>query len=326
MQKRIFLTSLAAAALASLAVSPALAEDKYPTKPIELVVPASPGGGTDLSARAFAKYAQKKLGKPVVIVNVTGAGGYTGDKAVHEAKPDGYKILYTHAGVVTTYLTGTAPFSYDGYEVGPEIVEDGSLALFAQGKSGMKTINDLIAKAKAEPGKVKMATEYGAFTYFMLLKLQQSQNVKFNLVDVGSDSAKVTALLGGYVDLIPKIYAGTQAYIDNGDFNVLGVAQDERAPNAPKVPTFKEQGVPFDYPAYPWTLFFPKGTPKDIVERWDTVAKSASQDAGFKSDIDKIGMAIKYRSPADAQKNFASIQTEFADLAKTKAEVAKQKK
>jgi tripartite-type tricarboxylate transporter receptor subunit TctC len=325
MNKRILLTTLAAATLAAFATTPVRADDKYPSKPIELIVPASPGGGTDLSARAFARYAQRKLGKPVVIVNVTGAGGYTGDKAVHEAKPDGYKILYTHAGVVTTHLTGTAPFSYDGYEVGPEVVEDGSLALFTQGKSGIKTAKELISKAKAEPGKVKVATEFGAFTYFMLLKLQQAQGVKFNLVDVGSDSAKVTALLGGYVDVMPKIFAGTQAYIDSGDFNVLGVVQDERAPNAPKVPTLKEQGIAFDYPAYPWTLFFPKGTPQAIVEQWNKVAREITGDAGFKGDIDKIGMAVKYRSPADATKNFASIQNEFTELAKLKTEVAKQK-
>lgn len=325
MHKRYFLSTLAAAVLAVTGAT-AHAEDKYPSKPIELVVPASPGGGTDLSARTFAKYAQKILRKPVVIVNVTGAGGYIGDKAVHEAPADGYKILYTHAGVVTTYLTGTAPFSYDGFEVGPTVVEDGSLTLFSQGKSGIKGVKDMLAKAKAEPGKLKVATEYGAFTYFMLLKLQQSQGVKFNLVDVGSDSAKVTALLGGYVDVIPRIFAGMQSYIDSGDFNVVGAVQAERAPNAPKVPTFKEQGVPFDYPAYPWTLFFPKGTPKAVVDQWDQVAKQVTADKGFLADIDKIGMTAHYRSPADATRNFAAIQSEFTELAKTKAEVSKEKK
>lgn len=313
-------------ALAGIGLAvPAQAAGDYPTKPIELVVPAGAGGGTDLGARTFAKYAAKKLGQPVVIVNMSGAGGYVGSRAVHEAKPDGYKILYFHANLVTAYLTGTAPYSYDAFAVGPTLIQDPSLGLYTGGKSGIKTINDLIAKAKAEPGKLKAATEYGAFTYFMLLKLQNQEKVKFNLVDVGTDSAKVTALLGGYVDIMPKIYSGTQQYIDSGDFNALGVAQAVRAPNAPKIPTFKEQGVDFEFPAYPFGFFFVKDTPQAIQDKFNKIVKEVSEDPGFRKDVAKLDLAVNFIPPAQAAENFANIQKEFTEIAKTKAEVSKSK-
>ncbi len=313
---------LAAVGLASQGV--ALAKD-YPTKPIELIVPVGPGGSTDLSARVFAKHAQKKFGKPVVIVNIKGAGGYTGSKAVYDSAPDGYKVLYTHAGIVTNHVTNTAPYSYDGFKVGPTVIEDPSLALFVNGKSGMKTLGDLIAKAKAEPGKLKTATEYGAFTYFMLLKLQKEQGVKFNLVDVGGDADKTVALLGGHVDVMPKVYLGTEDYLDSGDFVVLGVAQAERAANAPKVPTFKETGIDFQYHEYPFTIFFQKDTPQEVIDAWLKVAQEVTADPAYKKDVEKLGMVPVYKSPEEAAKNFAAMQAEFAELAKEKAEVAAQK-
>ena len=313
---------LAAVGVASQGV--ALAKD-YPTKPIELIVPVGPGGSTDLSARVFAKHAQKKFGKPVVIVNIKGAGGYTGSKTVYDSAPDGYKVLYTHAGIVTNHVTNTAPYSYDGFKVGPTVIEDPSLALFVNGKSGMKTLGDLIAKAKAEPGKLKTATEYGAFTYFMLLKLQKEQGVKFNLVDVGGDADKTVALLGGHVDVMPKVYLGTEDYLDSGDFVVLGVAQAERAANAPKVPTFKETGIDFQYHEYPFTIFFQKDTPQEVIDAWLKVAQEVTADPAYKKDVEKLGMVPVYKSPEEAAKNFAAMQAEFAELAKEKAEVAAQK-
>ncbi len=301
----------------------AMAADWKPSKSIELVVPAAPGGNTDLSARTFAKYAQKKFGKPVVIVNVKGAGGFNGIKTVHDAKPDGHKVLYFHASVVTTNLSGTSPYAHEGFEVGPQVVEDGSLTLWAGPKSGMKNVNDLVAAAKANPGKLKVATEYGAFTYFMLVKLQRDLGIKFNMVDVGSDSEKTTAMLGGFIELMPKSTLGTADYVKNGDMVPLAGTQEKRPSNAADIPTFTEQGVKFTYPAYPFTMFFPKGTPADVQAKFDQVAKEVAADPAFQKDLVKVGVVARYRSPAEAAKNFDAIKVELTELAKLKMEVGK---
>lgn len=324
--KAKILSTCVMTALVSLSAIQLHAAVDYPKKAIEIYVPAAAGGGTDLGARTFAKYAQKKFGKPVVIVNVKGAGGYNGSKMVHEANPDGYKVLYFHNSLVSNYLTRTAPYSYDGFDTGPAMVEDGSMAFFTQGKSGIKNAKDLIEKAKANPGKLKAATEYGATSYYLLLKFQKDTGVKFNLVDVGGDSEKVTALLGGFIDIMPKVTAGTQAYIDNGDFNVLGVPSEKRTPNAPQVPTYTEQGVSFTYPPFLYGFHFTKGTPKEIRERFTQVAKEVAADPAYIKDMEKIGLPVRYTTPEDSAKFFAKMQADFAELSKTAAEVKKESK
>ena len=324
MKKSILgLSVLAAFGMAS---SGAMAAEWKPSKPIELVVPAAPGGNTDLSARTFAKYAQKKFGKPVVIVNVSGAGGYNGIKSVHEAKPDGHKVLYFHANVVTTNLMGISPYDHTGFDVGPQVVEDASLTLWAGAKSGIKNIKGMVDAAKANPGKLKVGTEYGAFTYFMMVKLQRDLGIKLNLIDVGSDAPRVTAMLGGFIDLMPRSTLGMADYVKNGDMTPLGVMQEKRPSNAADVPTFAEQGIKFVYPAYPFTMFFPKGTPAEAQAEFDKIAKEVSADPDFQKDLVKIGVVAHYRSPADASKNFDAIKAELSELAKLKVEVGKESK
>lgn len=309
-----------------VASSGAMAAEWKPSKPIELIIPAAPGGNTDLSARTFAKYAQKKFGKPVVIVNVKGAGGFNGIKAAHDANPDGHKVLYFHANVVTTNLMGTSPYDHTGFEVGPQVVEDASLTMFAGPKSGIKNLKGMVDAAKANPGKIKVATEYGAFTYFMLVKLQRDLGIKLNMIDVGSDSEKVTAMLGGFIDLMPKSTLGTADYVKNGDMLPLGVMQEKRPSNAAEIPTFGEQGIKFTYPAYPFTMFFPKGTPADAQAKFDKVAKEVAADPDFQKDLIKVGVVARYRSPAEASKNFDAIKAELSELAKLKMEVGKGSK
>lgn len=323
--KKVFLSICAFVLAFTITGTAAEAKEWKPKKAIELIVPAGAGGGTDLSARTFAKYAQRIFKKPVIVVNVKGAGGYSGTRQVYDAKPNGQKVLFFHSNVVMNKLSGTADYSYDGFDVGPIVVEDGSMTLFSQKGSGIKTVQDLIKKAKANPGKIKAATEYGAFSYFMFLKMQKELDIKFNLVDVGGGASKIAAMLGGYVDLIPKLSVGTKAYIDSGDFNAVGCFQKARQLNAPHIPTFEEQGIPFYFPGYTFTLFFPKGTPQDIRDAYDDVAKAVTSDAGFQKDIKKLGLRPSYKSPKEAVKIFAEMQEEMLELAKDMILVGKKK-
>ena len=309
----------------TLVAQGAFAADWKPSKAIELIVPAGAGGGTDLSARTFAKYAQKLLGKPVVVVNVKGAGGYSGTRQVFDGKTDGQKVLYYHGNVVMNKMAGIAPYSVDGFEQGPIVVEDGSMSLFTQGDGDIKSIEDLIAKAKANPGKIKAATEFGAFTYFMYLKLQKEQGIKLNLVDVGGGAAKQAAMLSGIIDVMAKLTVGTKPFVDAGKFNVLGCMQEERVRNAEWAPTLKENGVDFQYPAYQFALFFTKGTPQTIQDAFNEVAQKVTSDPEFQKEILKIGFNPTYYAPDVAAKNFKELEAMATELAKEKADVKAQK-
>ncbi|SER46521.1 Tripartite-type tricarboxylate transporter, receptor component TctC [Azotobacter beijerinckii] len=323
MQKRTFLLATLAAAV-GLSLQGAAQAASYPNRPIELVVPAVATGASDLSARIFAKYAEKRIGKPVVVVRISGAGGYNGSRAVREDKSNGYQVLYTHQGLIANYLTKVAPYSYDGFKVGPAVVEDATLGLYASGKSGIKSINDLLARARAEPGKLKAATEYGTLSHFMFLKLQKEQGVTFKLMDTGGDAARLAAMLGGTVDVMAKVYSGTQDYLKSGDFALLGEPADKRAPNAPEVPTYKEQGVDFTFPPYVWSLFFNQNTPQAIVDTWTEVAREVTSDPAYRKEIEALDMAWTYKSPEENAAAHAGMQQAFAELVGGMSAVAKQ--
>lgn len=173
-------------AVATFAFASIVGAADFPKGAISIVVPAAPGGGTDLSARVFAKYAQKVLGQPVVVVNVSGGGGSSGTKKVYDAKPDGANILFFHNNVVLNNISGVASYSYDGFEVGPRMVTDAAMGLFVNKSSGWNTINDFIEYCGQNPGKATVATEIGGYTYFFLLSLQDKTGVEFNIVDAAA--------------------------------------------------------------------------------------------------------------------------------------------
>ncbi|TKD45237.1 tripartite tricarboxylate transporter substrate binding protein [Azotobacter chroococcum] len=323
MKRRTFLLATLAAP-ASLALQDTAQAAGYPARPIELVVPNIATGSTDMVARTFAKHAEKRLGKPLVIIRITGAGGYNGSRAVHEDQSRGYKVLLTHQGLVANYLTKVAPYSYDGFKVGPVVAEDATVGLYVSGRSKIKSINDLLAKARAEPGKVKAATEYGTYNHFMFLKLQKEQGVKFQMVEIPGDAGRIPALLGGSVDVIAKIYSGTEDYLKSGDFVLLGEPNGTRAPNAPHVPTYKEQGVDFTFPPYLFTLFFNRDTPNDVVEQWAEVAREVTSDPAYQKEIAALGMAVAYRSPQENTAAYAAIQKTMAELASGAESFARQ--
>ncbi|TBW09909.1 tripartite tricarboxylate transporter substrate binding protein [Azotobacter chroococcum] len=312
------------AAVVGLALQGAAQAADYPSRPVELVVPAAATGASDLSARVFAKYAEKLLGKPVVVVRINGEGGYKGSRSVHEDPSKGYRVLYTHQGLVANYLTRMAPYSYDGFKIGPSVVEDATLGLYVSGKSGITSIGDLLARARAKPGKLKAATEYGTISHFMFLKLQKEQDVTFRLMDTGGDAARLAALIGGTVDVMAKVYSGTQEYLQSGDFVLLGEPTGTRAPNAPHVPTYREQGVDFTFPPYLWTLFFSQNTPQAVVDTWTGIAREVTANPAYRKEIEALGMAWTYRSPEESTAAYADTQKAWAALAAGTAAVARQ--
>ncbi len=292
------------------------AEDWKPKKAVTLVVPYGAGGGTDLSARTFAKHLQKRFKKPVIVTNINGAGGYTGSKQVYDAKPDGYKILYMHASVVTNYTTGTAPYSYDGFEAGIQLCDDASTAVVTRPGTGIKTAKELIDYAKKHPGKLKAACSFGGTTEYFWKKLERDFDIDLDIIDIGGGSQRVPSLLGGHIDLIPSLYNSSKPYIDSGDFVAIGIPQEERQKNAPTIPTFKEQGVDFVVPSYHFTIFFPKGTPKNVVDTYAKYAEEVVNDPEYQKDVIKIGFVPGFTGPEETAKIFADLQKTYEELSK----------
>ena len=274
-------------------------ESSYPTKPIEIVVPAGAGGDTDLNTRTMAKYLEKELGTTMIITNVNGAGGTTGTKKVLDSKPDGYTVLSYHNSTLISKILGLVDYTYSDFEVAGMGVMDKGNAFIINNKSEFKNLDDLIAFAKENPEKVTVATEVGSFTHLQLLAFEAATGTKFNIVDVGGASDKITALLGGRIDIIPTQLGLVNSYVESGDFRALGIMSEERLKAAPDVPTFKEQGVDLVMDKF-FFWGFPKGTPEEIVDTFTKALEKVVANEEYQKEMEGYMVEPVYLNPAEA--------------------------
>src|SRR5690625_2069030 len=176
---------------------------EYPTKPIEVVVPVGTGGDTDLNTRITAKYLEQELGESIVITNVEGSGGSTGIKEVLSKEADGYAVLAYHNAMLVNNIYGLADYTSEDFKYAGVGILDQSNTFLASKDAEFDDLESLIEHAKDNPRKVKVATEVGAMTHLQILEFEQETGVEFNIVDAGGASDKITALLGGRVDIVP---------------------------------------------------------------------------------------------------------------------------
>lgn len=285
----------------------------YPTKPIEIVVPAGAGGDTDLNTRIMAKYLEKELGTTMVITNVNGAGGTTGTKKVLDAKPDGYTVLSFHNSTLISKILGLADYTFTDFEVAGMGAMDKGNAFIISNDSEFQNLDDLIAFALENPEKVNVATEVGSFTHLQLLAFEEITGTKFNIVDVGGASDKITALLGGRIDIIPTQVGLVNSYIESGDFRALGIMSEERLKAAPDVLTFKEQGVDLVMDKF-FFWGFPEDTPEEIVETFTNALEKVVANEEYQNEIGKSMVEPVYLNPTEANELMAKDEKFYIEL------------
>jgi tripartite-type tricarboxylate transporter receptor subunit TctC len=253
----------------SFALSQARAEP-YPAKPIHVIVSTSAGGVTDLCARIFGAFVTARSGQTVVIDNKSGAGGNIAMDAVAKAVPDGYTLGVANTGniVINPYLYRHMP-----YDPLNDLVPVGSLGavplfLVVNGKVPARTLQEFVAYAKREPGKLSYASA-GTGTTPHLAADEFVRRAGLNIVHVpyrGSAPGVMDVISGN----VPMTFISTgphMEFVRRGDLRILAVAADKRLPYLPDVPTFGEQGFPGFAVSTWFALFAPRGTPRDIVEK-----------------------------------------------------------
>lgn len=259
-------------------------ESDYPSKPIEVVVPVGAGGDTDLNTRITAKYLEQELDESIVISNVQGSGGSIGIKEVLSKEADGYSVLAYHNAMLVNNIYGLADYTWEDFKYAGVGILDQSNTFLASKDAEFDDIESLIEYAKANPGKVKVATEVGAMTHLQVLEFEQETGVEFNIVDAGGASDKITALLGGRVDIVPTSLGLVQDYIESGDFVSLGVIADERLEGAPDVETFVEQGVDMSVDKVFYWAFDPE-TPDEIVDTFSEALQNVVENEEYQEEI-----------------------------------------
>ncbi|WHH57622.1 tripartite tricarboxylate transporter substrate binding protein [Petroclostridium sp. X23] len=284
------------------AAEPKKEEVKYPTKPIQVIVPAGAGGDTDFNARILGKALEKEIGQPIVIVNVNGAGGSLGSKKVKDSDPDGYNVLFFHPGMLLNKMLGLTEFTFSDLEVAAIAVLDDTNVFAVNAEAPYNNLQEFVEAAKKEPKKYKFATEVGSFTHLQSLAFQKAADVELNIVDVGGAAQKTAALLGKQIDVIGTQYGLIKDHITSGKFKVLGVMSEEKNPLMPEVPTFKEQGYDVAFTKY-FFYAFPKGTPKEIVEKFSKAVENVvKNDTEYQQAAKNFLVSPTYMAPEEAIK------------------------
>jgi tripartite-type tricarboxylate transporter receptor subunit TctC len=272
----------------------------YPEKPIKLVVPFAPGGGTDLIARTLGQGMAQVLGQAVVIDNKPGAGTIIGTDLVAKSPPDGYTVVVaSFAHAVNPSLIPKLPFSTDKAFAPVVLIGRGPNVLVVRAASPYKTVKDVLTAALANPEKLTYASQGNGTSAHLAGELFSNlANVKMTHIPYRGAGPAITDLLGGQVDMMFATAAAASVHIDNGKLRALAVTSLERSPALNGVPTAAET-VP-GYAVESWYgLYVPAGTPVDAIEKLNAAAKKAVQTEAFRKKIEQEGLVVSAGTPAE---------------------------
>ena len=282
---------VAFAALAALGQM-ANGQPQYPTRPITIIVPFAAGGPTDVLARILGHHMSQTLGQQIVVENITGGGGTIGAARVAKAAPDGYTLvmgnLGTHAAAVGLYKT----LSYDPrVDFEPVmLVASTPMVLVVRKNLDVASLKDFTAYAVANPGKLSFGSAgTGSISHLTYLLFTHLTKTKIQHVPYRGLSQSVNDLLSGQIDLMFDQVVSATPHILAGGVKPIAVTAPNRAAAIPNVPTSTEAGLP-EFQTIAWTaLFFPKATPKPIVERINAAVDQAMRDESVIKRMAQLG-------------------------------------
>ena len=299
------------ASLAFAAIATAASAQSFPDKPIKIIVPFPPGGGTDILARVVGQKIAAFMKTSVVIENRAGAGGNIGVGVAAHAPADGYTLVLGQTSNLAISPSLYKKLDYDPVKdlVPVALVGEGPVAIVVPAASKYKTLADLVAGAKANPGAVTMATPgNGTVAHLSGVQLMRASGVKFEHVPYKGAAAAVPDLLGGRVDFYMSSVPTLQALIANGQVRALAVTSQKRSPILPNVPTVAETYKGFD--AVTWFgILAPAGTPKPVVTRLNTEINKALKDPNVKKTIETDGGEVLGGTP---EQFAAKLKSELA--------------
>lgn len=265
-----------------LAVSSVASADMgFPQSPVRMVVPYGAGGGMDVVARAIAKSMGQSLKQPVVIVNVPGAGTTIGAAQVARAKPDGYTILWGDSATFAfnKYLYKELPYDPESSFSPISLTMSGAVTLAVSERVGVKSVAELLARVRAEPGKIQFASAgVGSPHHLAMEELKLAAGLDMAHIPYKGESAAATDLMSGH---IPMTFLGdtmARRVADSGTVRLLATAGSKRNPLFPNVPTMAEAGVPGFESIFWHALVAPAGTSTEVIRKLHEAYKAAMVD------------------------------------------------
>jgi tripartite-type tricarboxylate transporter receptor subunit TctC len=312
LRRRTALTWFGATALPGFA----FAQERFPSRPIQLLVPFGPGGIADLTARAVAEVMGQRLGQPVVVENKPSAGSIVASQAVASAKPDGHTLLLMSNGnAVSVGLFKKLPYDTQKAFAAISTLGTFDLGLFVPAGSRFATLRDLVAFAKGNPGKLNVGTIAVGSTQHLAAKLFETvASIDALMVPYKSSPAVLTALRGGEIDVAFEIVGPMIPQVQAGVVKVLAVSSDKRNPALPDVPTVQEAGVS-GYSVASWNaLAAPAGTPAEVVATLNRATREAVASPVVQDKLGKLGMRLAASTPGEQDALLAGEIKRWGDV------------
>jgi tripartite-type tricarboxylate transporter receptor subunit TctC len=313
MKRRTFAGALATAALAPL---PALAQ-AFPSRPIRIVVPYAAGGTTDMLARVVGRHMSEALGTPVIVENRAGANGMLGSAVVAKAPPDGYTLGIATPGnnAANASLYKEVPYDtlHDFTAVSQAV--NAPMVLVAHPSLGVKTVRELIAKAKAAPGSIVYASGgTGSSMHLAMEQFARMAGIQMNHVPYKGSGNSYMDLLAGRVSLLMDIIPQALPRVRSGELLALGAASPQRLPELPDVPTIDEAGVK-GYTAGSWYGFVaPARLPADVLARLNGAINAALRSPDITKQLQEAGLQIVAGSPRQFQDFITAEVGKYAQI------------
>jgi tripartite-type tricarboxylate transporter receptor subunit TctC len=322
--KKHFTQLIGIAALCGMSLT-AMAQDNagFPTRPIKLVVPATAGGEPDIIARLVAQSMTTDLGQPIVVENKVGAGGLIGVASVSSAKPDGYTIGIVYQAVLALSPHLIAKKLFDPLtDIAPiGLISVSGNALMVPAKSSITSYGDLVARAKAAPGKLSFGSwGEGSAGHISGEVMKKSASIDIQHVPYKGSNESLMGMLGGEIDAIFGGWGLTSTQVKAGTVRVLAVTSPQRSAMFPDAPTFKELGIPFGLNSW-YGLVASAGLPAPVLTRLEASLRKAVSQPEISGRLESLGMQPQSSTAAQLRER---IRTDHDTWGKKIAEVGVQ--
>lgn len=291
----------------------------YPTRPIKVVVPFPPGGPTDGMARIISDRLSAVLGQPIVVENRGGAGGSIGGKFVAESNPDGYTVLMTPGGALTTGPAVNPNIGYDpakAFASVGELIETPTIISVSPSLPAT-SLTEVVAYAKANPGKLKWGSQgFGTAPHLLAEMFKLEAGINIVHVPYRGTGPLLNAILAGEVQIIADPSTTSLPYIQDGKLRPIAIASNVRDPKLPNLPTVVEAGFPKLQSPFWLAVVAPAGTPRDIIIRLNSAFREALATPQTRARLDTLGAEVKIGNPEDLDKMLARERAQWAALVK----------
>jgi tripartite-type tricarboxylate transporter receptor subunit TctC len=292
-------TLLAGIGISLVALGAAQAQDKidYPVDSVRIMVPAAPGGSTDVDARVFGEFFQKHSVASTAIVNQPAGGGVVAAQTVATAPGDGSTLYVWHAAVHTTNLSGQSPFAYSDLTPLATVAEYNDVYA-VRADAPYSTLPELADYARANPDSVTIGSQFGGTTQIKGDAINALSDGAMRVVDAGGESDRIIALLGEQVDVISMSVANARQYAEDGQIKVLAVINKNADPFAPDFPTTASQGVDISFPLV-FTVYGPPNMDPAAVTAFEAVYDAMQADPAFAEALETAAQVPSFRGPAE---------------------------